>query len=124
VIPMTDGALVLPEDTRASPVCPVLRIDLKVSVGVEHLWNDTDRRKPKYWARNMCHHHNEISLNIARMFSTFRTVNTHSVSIAKTNHLTLFREMVVTCCENHSKHKIQSLMLKLLVDTRAVIAVL
>jgi hypothetical protein len=60
-------------------------------------------RKPKYWARNMSHCYNEINLNIARMFNTFRTVSTHSVSIAQTNHLTLFREMVVACCENHSK---------------------
>jgi hypothetical protein len=121
---MSDGALVLPEDTRASPVCPVLRIDLKITVCMEHLWNDTNRRKPKYWARSMSHHHNEISLNIARMSSTFRTVNTQSVSIAKTNHLTLFREMIVVYCENHSKHTIQNLMLKLLVDTRTVTAVL
>ena len=77
----------------------------------------TDRRKRKYWARNISHCHNKISLNIARMFSTFRTVNTQPISITKTNHLTLFREMVVACCENHSKHAIQSLVLKLLVDS-------
>jgi hypothetical protein len=121
---MSDGALVLPEDTRASPVCPVLRIDLKITVCMEHLLNDTCWRKPKYGARSMSHHHNEISLNIAGMLSTFHMVNTQSVSIAKTDHLTLFREMVVACCENHSKHTIQSLMLKLLVDTRTVTAVL
>jgi hypothetical protein len=49
VIPLSEGALVLPEDPQASPVYPELRIDLKMTVDMEHLWNDTDRRKPKYW---------------------------------------------------------------------------
>jgi hypothetical protein len=62
---MSEGALVLPEDPRASPVCPELRVDLNITVGMEHLWNDTDRRKPKYWGRNISHPHTKIGLNIA-----------------------------------------------------------
>jgi hypothetical protein len=26
-------------------------------MGMEHWWNDTDRRKPKYWERNLSHCH-------------------------------------------------------------------
>jgi hypothetical protein len=58
------------------------------------LWNDTDRRKPKYWGRNISHPHTKIGLNIAWIFSLFRLQK-------KTNHLTLIREMVVACCDNH-----------------------
>jgi hypothetical protein len=32
-----------------------------MNINLEHWWNDTDRRKPKYWVRNLsqCHivHH-------------------------------------------------------------------
>ena len=106
---MSEGTLVLLEDPQPSPVCPVLRLDLKIKVGVEHLWNDTDRRKPRYWERNMFHYQTEIILNIALMFSSYRTVNTVRLHF-KDFHLTLFHELVAACCENHSKHIIQSLI--------------
>jgi hypothetical protein len=52
VMPMSEGAFLLLEDSQALLMCPVLRIAFKMNVNMEHWWNDTDKGKPKDWERN------------------------------------------------------------------------
>jgi hypothetical protein len=115
VMLMSQGAFLLLEDPQASLVRSVLRIALKMKVSKGHWWNDTDRGKPRCWGRNTSQYRTEISLNVARNFSSFGTVNTGRLH-TKTDHLMLFRQMVLVFCENRTKHIIHRfVMLKWLV---------
>jgi hypothetical protein len=38
----------------ASPVCPSNKTSTQLQMSIEHLWNDIDREKVKYWEKGTC----------------------------------------------------------------------
>jgi hypothetical protein len=41
------------ESPQVPPVCPSDKNSIKMMIGLERWWNDTDRGELKYWERNI-----------------------------------------------------------------------
>jgi len=58
------------QSSKSPPACPSDHTSNKTQMNMQHWWNDTDRRKQKYWERNLSqwrfvHHksHTDLVLN-------------------------------------------------------------
>jgi hypothetical protein len=50
-------SIALMEGSKTSPIFPPHNTDIKLKMGLEQWWNDTDGGKPKYWERNLSQRH-------------------------------------------------------------------
>jgi hypothetical protein len=95
-----------------------LKSNMFINVNVEHWWNNSHWEEgagPEYSKKTLfqCHffHHKpHMGFNLDRIYSSYRTVNALRIGY-KTNQLMTYKETIVVCSENRTKHTIALIVL-------------